>query len=292
MNIFDMALRRAVFLGYSHSSRLGSLIPPAVREQALILLASVDQQRRLVKTEFTEDGFEVFPRFLTLDTCDFLRERLDHYLHDMLPAEETKAYIVERRRQPLDGYDRNVFQMMNIQNLPEMSELCESLRERLEGLLQERTGLKVYCNTFSLQRDFPDDESKRPYHNDSYGLTFKAFIYLTDVPERKNGPFTVVPGSHRDLFERLRCIHKNEALKSQRYDDVYHAYDDRNAVSFCEPKGTMILSTQTIAHKGWHEHTEGVRDVLAVYIHVHNIPDWTLGKNLTLREPLRKASLV
>ena len=292
MNIFDKALVKAMYLYYSKWNPLGSRIGPEEKSQANAVLSTYREQIQLPKNQFNKDGFEVVPSFISPETCEFLRERFDHYLHDELPPEEKNVYIVERRRQPLDSYDRNVFQLMNINNLPEMSELCDSLREKIEKLFLERTGLKLYCNSFSLQRDFADDESKRPYHTDGFGMTFKAFIYLTDVPEPKNGPYTVIPGSHRDLFKRLRNVHLNVAANHKRSDDFFRVYDDRHAVRFCKPKGTMILSNQMLAHKGWHEHTEGTRDIIVVYIQPKPETNWTLGKHIALREPLKKMSPV
>ena len=258
-----------------------------VNVEAMNVLRTVEQVEAFPRNAFTVNGYEVHEGFLDEETCDRMRASFESYLNDALPPEESGAYIVSRKKQPLDAYDRNVYQLMNSQNLPDLGDICASIRPRLEAILRERVGGPVYFNSFSIQRDFPDDESKRPYHNDSYNVHFKAFIYLTDVPEKKNGPYTVIPGSHRHLYKRLYSIVKNVRIKNQRLDDVHHAYDDKDSVSFCGKKGTLILSIQTLAHKGWHEHTEGVRDVLVVYIQLRPVDPWTLGKKLAMEEPLR-----
>ena len=284
MSVFKKIRRKLVRRSIALAGRSPSR-SEASREASNIL-RSVEQVERFPRNAFTRDGFEVFEGFLDGETCERLRASFDSYLNEALPPEGSGAYMVSRQRQPLDVYDRNVYQLMNIQNLPDTADVCDAIRPRLEAMLGERIGVPVYFNSFSIQRDFPDDESKRPYHNDGYFVHFKAFIYLTDVPERKNGPYTVIPGSHRHLYRRLYGAYKNASKGSKRLDDVHHAYGDRGAVSFCGPKGTLILSTQTLAHKGWHEHTEGVRDVLVVYIQLKPVPDWTLGKDLALEAPL------
>jgi hypothetical protein len=259
--------------------------------EAANILHTVEQVEQFPRNSFTDNGFEVFEGFLDGETCDHLKASFESYLHDSLPPEESGAYVVSRMKQPLDSYDRNVYQLMNAQKLPEFADVCASIRPRLELTIRERLGdTPVYFNSFSIQRDFPDDQSKRPYHNDSYHVHFKAFIYLTDVLDKKNGPYTVIPGSHRHLYKRVLSAFKNARTGNKRLDDVYHTYDDRDSVSVCGKKGTLILSIQTLAHKGWHEHTEGTRDVMVVYIQPNHVPEWSLGKNLALDQPLAAAS--
>ncbi len=288
MNPLRKLLHKVVYKFYRVKQRV-----PFLRfgtDKAVLELAqAVSVQNGLKDSKFTQQGYEVFENFLDPETCDSLHNAFDGYLYDSLPAEESGAYVVERKYQPLDNYDKQVYQLMNIHQLDGMSEICDSIRPKLEGLLQERIGKPVYCNSFTLQRDFPDDQTKRPYHNDGYFVAFKAFVYLTDVPERKNGPYTVVPGSHKHFFRKLYCIFNNAKRGNKRHDDLFQAYDDKNAVTFCGKKGTMILSTQTLAHKGWQGHTEGARDVMVVYIHLTPTTEWTLGKNLAMHKPLSLA---
>lgn len=91
--------------------------------------------------------------------------------------------------------------------------------------------------------------STRGYHFDSYNTQYKAFVYLTDVPDKSYGPYSYIKGSHKRSYIRRRV----EGILNRARDEKPTAairYDAGDIKSFTAPKGTLIISNQTGYHRG------------------------------------------
>jgi hypothetical protein len=162
---------------------------------------------------------------------------------------------------------------------------------KADGAIQReyelRLGEPVSIKGFSIQIDDIDPVTKRGYHLDgSWPPTFKAFIYLTDVEVFGAGPYTVIPGSHRHVFRKAWNEFLNVML-GRGHSDMCSLYSDRQSKSFLAKAGTLILSTQDLVHKGWHEQDESKRYNMIVFIQLTRFFDGKpilLGSN-RIREP-------
>jgi hypothetical protein len=86
------------------------------------------------------------------------------------------------------------------------------------------------------------------WHVDSHSTQFKAMIYLSDVSE-KNGPFEVVPGSHRPKWFLLFLLKNWLRLNSTtRFEDsIIQKYD---TVKILGKMGTLVLFNPLLVHRG------------------------------------------
>ena len=134
-------------------------------------------------------------------------------------------------------------------------------RGDIQRLLAERVGEPVSWIGFNLQLDGVDTETKRGYHLDgAWPPLFKAFIYLTDVDTEGDGPYTVIPGSNRHVLRKAISQFINSFFGG-RHSDM-PLYSDKRCVRMYGKAGTMVLSTQDLVHKGWHNHHARDRYVL------------------------------
>jgi ectoine hydroxylase-related dioxygenase (phytanoyl-CoA dioxygenase family) len=118
-----------------------------------------------------------------------------------------------------------------------------------------------------VQIDWPDTETKRGLHVDSHWPpTYKTFIYLTPVTSPENGPFSVVPGSHRHRVKKVKAIAGNY-LHHRLRTDLDFEYSLADARCLLGEPGTAIFADQRLAHAGWPGHTTGTRFMLVAYLY-------------------------
>jgi hypothetical protein len=158
---------------------------------------------------------------------------------------------------------------------------------QIERLFEARLGEKMRLQSVTLQVDDPDTQTKRGFHIDSSSPpNYKAFIYLNDVRELGDGPYTVVPGSHRDRLKKV-INRMNNVWRDLPRTDMRLGYTDAQAQPILGNAGTLILSCQHLAHKGWQHHDRQRRYVVICYL----VPwrHWD-GKPFTLGKPRADAA--
>ncbi len=238
-------------------------------------------------TALYTDGYDILPDFMPKEECQKIIGDFDHYFTTKIPAEKTDAYIVSRRSTPHYTYDRNVFQLMNYHHLNWA--LQEQYEEKILTLFREQLGLDLCIASYTVQLDLPDTETKRPFHTDGFQVNYKLFIYLSDVPDKESGPYTIVPASHRQVAKKWRNLLTNFFSGSHSPDDMTHGFTDTNAISITGSAGTAILSCQALAHKGWQGHTGNRRYVLVVYLRAKDRAGerFVLGRNMAITAPVQ-----
>lgn len=85
-------------------------------------------------------------------------------------------------------------------------------------------------------------------HIDNIQRTYKCFMYLSDVPDERFGPYTYVPGSHRgSLIKKL--IGRINRLQGRSVTDMPIA--PSQVLKLLGDAGTLIISCQSGIHGGW-----------------------------------------
>lgn len=225
--------------------------------------------------QFTTQGYEVITDFLDKKECDRLMRVTDSLLSDRSYAINDNCYLLCRK--DIHDVDLDVQQIMNAQEIDDkLAELFDS--HILEEVLEQRTGEQIVLQSISIKIDNPDTQTKRSYHTD--GLTptvYKVFIYLSDVNEYGDGPYTLIPGSHRHIWRRLinyvygwgvniyTIFAKTKTTRNFK-EDFFLFYSDRQAHSIFGKAGTMIISNQQLVHKGWHQHDKNRRYAIICYL--------------------------
>lgn len=199
------------------------------------------------------DGVVVVEDFLAPSLCDEIRETVEARLDDLPRAGPDDDYgslstrdepvVRERTGETDDG-------MLDVFNMDlAVPALAQFKRDRFVAeLVNEAAGasytpdnLNVYVN-----RGVTDT---RDFHADTYAGKFKAFVYLTDVPDERYGPFQYIPGSHEPSVLRRKAAQLvNRVRGDPPTDGVF--YDDEDALVCTAPKGTLIVANQAGLHRG------------------------------------------
>lgn len=244
---------------------------PEPRHSLLELVKAITQifkqtsfWNRLPDSRLKTHGFSTEKHFLSAKDCEHYIQLFETFSKDDSYEVSEKCYFINRKQNPFP-WDQNVSQLINVQDIDNSAkQLMES--RSIEAAFRRHFGIDTEVRSLTISKDLPDTATKRGYHNDGVRkVSFKAFIYLTDVLEKEAGPYTVIPGSHRDFLKRsYNCIYN--WMINQPLDNMFKVYNDRKSYSFLERRGTLILSTQNLAHKGWHHHTKGTRYALIAYL--------------------------
>lgn len=230
------------------------------------------QYLRQPGNQFTLQGYEVIPGFLDKQECDRLIQLTDRYLRDYTYLITGNCYL-ECRKDFRGKVDTGVQQIMNAQELDEsLSKLFNS--RIIEELFEQRIGEKLHLQTITIQVDNIDTRSKRGFHNDYVTPTvYKAFVYLNGVNSYGDGPYTLIPGSHLHMWRKIvnylyGCLvaayPKSRAFNPKDERELF--YSDKQSVSIFGEAGTLIVSNQQLAHKGWHNHDQRNRYALICYL--------------------------
>lgn len=207
-------------------------------------------------------GFEVVAGWLPPAKCRQLVSWADRLIKDTSYWISEDAYFI--RRGEAHNIDSRVMQIMNAQTVN--ATLRDMANDRsFEELFEERLGFSVELESITVQVDDPDCDTKRGLHVDRLApSSFKAFVYLTDVNRRIDGPYTVVPGSHTDMIRKVMSA-SISTVRGDRHTNM-PLYSDRVSIPILGPAGTLILSNQQIVHKGWSQHRGKRRYMLAAYL--------------------------
>lgn len=221
--------------------------------------------RRVPDNEFTRQGFEVVPGFLDTEECERLVSVVLEHERETSTQLADGAYFLQRAQISDAGTDLRVGQLFHAHRLdPVLEELA---RERtFETMFEERLGVAMELDSITVQIDDVDTESKRGFHVDRIApLSCKAFVYLTDVDDVHDGPYTVVPGTHRRVVARVLRALAAYASGGVKTDQRVFGGIERGWPVLGR-RGTLILSCQQLIHRGHPAHDRRRRVVLIAYL--------------------------
>ena len=222
--------------------------------------------------KFTLQGYEIIRSFFNKDECERLIQVSNRYLRNHSYLISGNCYL--QCRKEFRDVDKSVQQIMNVQEVDDkLLQLYSS--HLIEEMFEQKIGEKLQLQSITIQVDNLDTNSKRGFHSDSVTPpVYKAFIYLNDVEDYGDGPYTVIPGSHRHTIRKIinylyvwaiRVMFKKTTYKWNKNDRSIF-YSDKQSISIFGKAGTLIISNQQLAHKGWHKHDRNKRYALICYL--------------------------
>ena len=205
--------------------------------------------------ELADNGVISVEGYLSERLCDEIREEVKTALDDgtyeyadddmtggeMMAASRTIVH--ERSGEDDDGMldifniDESIDEIRDIKT----DEFISSIIDQDSGSDFEPENINVYYNR--------SVGSTRGYHFDSYNSQYKAFVYLTDVPDESYGPYSYIKGSHKRSYLRRRAEGILNRARGEKPTAAIR-YDDRDIRTFTAHKGTLIISDQTGYHRG------------------------------------------
>jgi hypothetical protein len=206
-------------------------------------------------TELREKGIVIIEDYLSGDNCDELKNEIDRFLEQESTAWETgrvgrsklagrdEAVVNERSGENDDGM-LDIFNIdLEIEKVKDIK-IDSGIRDLISEVERESfspDNTNVYYNK--------EVTNTRDFHADSYGGQYKAFVYLTDVPDKRYGPFSYIPGSHKSSVMKRKSTSLLNNLKGDPSTDAIF-YDQDKAIYCTAPKGTLIISNQAGYHRG------------------------------------------
>lgn len=177
---------------------------------------------------------------------------------DFVFSDGRESYVeMASRRQPTvavrSGIDDGMVDIFHADRL--FSTLSEALslwldKSHLVEKLVQLVGRRVSLTNANIYLN-EGVAATRGFHVDSYGgKQFKVFIYLTDVLDMSDGPYCYVPGTVQE--PRLRRVNTvlNSLSGSPSMTDI-SAVGRLKPLACLSPKGSLIVSNQSGAHRGY-----------------------------------------
>lgn len=221
-------------------------------------------------------GIVVFPGVVPSDLCQAAGASIDRLIRDFarpgVECEETEDVLFQIGTAKLKGY----YQLSNYgktvvtvrqgqdQGMIDIFNCDLALQESLgpirhvfeDAFVRKLVGSLVPANLNAYVNE--GIEKTRGFHVDSYGEHMKAFIYLTDVLSLADGPYTYVLGSHKPgPFQRF-----NRAIASKLTPGTETPLIDlRKLLPILAPAGSLVVSDQSGAHRGFPQNPNSRRKV-------------------------------
>jgi hypothetical protein len=211
-----------------------------------------------------EHGIVMIPGYLDEDECDRIKADIENVIETAREGDDEDIILNETGERVPDVDEKTIVDvrgsaddestqddgMLDIRDLTHALPSLEEIRDDpyIAEIVADASGieydpeLRTYVNRSVV--------NTRGYHADktSYSPSFKAFIYLTDVPDDSYGPYSYVPGSHQSVLLRyLNNVYNAVTGNKTTEMPLFFSEKARNMTA---SKGTLIISNQHGVHRG------------------------------------------
>jgi ectoine hydroxylase-related dioxygenase (phytanoyl-CoA dioxygenase family) len=210
---------------------------------------SKDPAIRMHSMRLRKDGILVIENYLDAATCDALRMDIEQLgaAHPKTETLENGTRFNHRNQEDESAADHGMLDIFYIENtLAEVAAIDQQpLVKILESACRQEV-VRLRSNAYVNK----GVKNTRAFHIDNtQPVIYKAFIYLTDVPDAAHGAYAFVKKSHRFSPYIYWNIFRNLFVKSNQSTDI-PIYHKRNVVVCTGKRGTLILSNQNAIHRG------------------------------------------
>lgn len=164
-------------------------------------------------------------------------------------------------------------------NFPEIIEyVCSDVVYDVASGFYGCTPLFSWCK---IHKTLPSG-SRKPFgtqffHFDSNSLcNLKAFLYLEDVSDSHQGPFTYVKGSHLNRFENWNKLEKRPSMWRFYDEQIQEHYSDKITPVFANA-GDVIFANTSGFHKAGQVAAGNSRHMLTLHFLIH--PEFRRSRN-------------
>jgi len=165
------------------------------------------------------------------------------------------------------GHDEGMIDIKNIDHfMPELTGFIniDDILYKLKSFTHKKIRIEsIHCyynhGVTNTRRLHVDSHTKSQY---------KAFIYITDVLSEDYGPYCYVPNSANFTITRYFSIIKNFCAKKP-LTDFDNKINRMKMKQLCGPKGSLIVSNQNGAHRGWPQKKNRERMLIALNLVEH-----------------------
>jgi hypothetical protein len=243
-----------------------------------------EKQGNPQSTELIETGFVKVDHFLSKEHCEDLYQQVIAFSEkypDTVKL-DNGTYIDHRSAKTDNGPDKGMIDIYNI----DKSINLKIDYEKIERILKPITSCDIYLTSVHayINRSV---EGTRIYHVDNcQPIIYKAFIYLTDVPDHTFGPYSFIKGTDRFSFKVYYNLIRNLFIKKNISTDM-PLYNKQKEIIGLGNKGSLIISNQNGIHRGYPQEKNKERVAIVVnYMvvsklnYIHKTAESTLQKSL------------
>lgn len=196
-----------------------------------------------------KNGIIIIPDFISREECDKIYEQAKTFLSNYSQTTRLNngTYIDFRSIDDKGGPDRG---MIDVSNIDKSIEDIHSLNiSVLDEIMLNVSSMDLYLSQINLYYN-KNVKGTRIYHVDNcQPVVYKGFIYLTDVKDNSNGPYSFIQGTQRFSFLVYFNLFMNIFKRKYRITDM-PITSNRKRVDAIGNKGTLVLSNQNGIHRG------------------------------------------
>ncbi len=199
--------------------------------------------------QLRKQGVIRIPQYISTSLADSLRGEIESWSQQVPRSKELKngARFNYRSQDDPAGPDAGMLDIYFVENI--VPRIADIDQKRLIEIIKNATGQEIIplrVNAY-LNRGI---KNTRMYHIDNtQPVIYKAFIYLSDVPDVSYGPYSFVRRTHRFSFYTYLNLFSNLFSTKHHSTDmpIYSKGKVMNAIGL---KGDLFLSNQNGIHRG------------------------------------------
>jgi hypothetical protein len=214
------------------------------------------QNRAEVANTLGREGVVSIDGYWSEDKCEEVRssiqDSLDNNEYEVAADDASYYDLVNTDNAVLNKRsgkrDTGMIDIFNLDlEMPIVSEF--KLDEDIKWVVNEAAGSEFSVDNVNAYVNSSVSET-RGFHADTYRGKYKAFLYLTDVPNESYGPFSYVKGTHRRSRIKIKVEEFLNRLEGKKKTDA-RKFDQDDVVKYTAKKGTLIIANQAGYHRGW-----------------------------------------
>lgn len=240
------------------------LVPTRLLNEVTLDVSSIDFSKLNAAKVLESNGIVVLKNFfqdrIQMESVKkILNDLADDFIPENSTAGKKASYsLLAKMDKPhvtvrgLRDYDSGMIDIFRIETSG------ETIVNNFYSLLSSDTVREIINSAFS--KEFKPENlnayinkgvrDTRDFHVDSYKESIKVFLYLTDVSDLSNGPYSYVLGSHKD--KTLQGINRKLAMQAGNPSDTTSfIFNSELAVPILGQAGSLVISDQQGVHRGF-----------------------------------------
>jgi hypothetical protein len=239
--------------------------------------------------KLAKTGYISIPNFLSKTECEKLYDQVTSFAGQFKETTklENGTLIHFRGNKSEEDPDKGMIDIYDIDRVMKI----DLDYKKIEDILKPTSTCDFYFISVHAYIN-KGVEGTRIFHVDNcQPVVYKAFIYLTDVPSIKYGPYAFINKSHRFSLSVYFNLFRNLFLKKYRSTDM-PACSKKHEILATGDKGTLILSNQNGLHRGYPQEKGKERVALVLNYMVISKLNYIHGvAKQALKQSLKKFSM-
>ena len=185
-------------------------------------------------------GYHVIPKYLSQKNCLKMIKEINRKFNILKKIVKIDKKKSDHRLWRSEIYVRGIIKFNKDKFLKEISE--QFMKTKMNVLCTLANKVVYKKNNLG---------SGGGWHRDNYNPEFKAILYLSNV-KTDNGPFQLIPGSHKVSSIIKNCINLNKYYPETRFknSEIKKVLKKNNVKTIIGKPGTLLLVNTRMIHRG------------------------------------------